>query len=550
MAIKEKKNNTNKSVNKANETNEETPKTLTIDQINEMLTRGKTTQEPSMRDRLQEKAKSFQDSYSNSVMALGDDDKLAQFDTYDFDTDTLNWWLWLALYNDSWVFKRVIDKPSQDMIRPGISINGRSDFSKVYKDIESLKSDLIRLVQWGRLFGGSVMVLLFNGISFEAMAEPMKDHYEEIKKSNIIKSYVTDRWFGCAPDYSDIVSNLANIDFGKPKYYQITFADGKSYKIHHSWVLRYENRTAPNFIKTGYLNGWGYSEGSHIIRELERDDKLKASIQTLTDKALIEVFKMKGLKGIYMGVDARTQAQLDKRLSAVQYARNVNSLTFIDSDDDYIQHNFSGLTGLADILQQNMWQIAAAVEMQGVLFGDLSNGFSTDSDSLERYDETIQNLNEAYARPVYTKLLKILYKKYDINEEISFTFNSIIPEKKNQVKIDDIRSILDICSTMIKDRALDPEQEAQIISEYLDSGQINFHFDKKNFNNLSIEKGKEVETNSLEENDFDSDEGDMGISNMRLKRTRNEERENPRRETQETSSEEETNIETPQEPTE
>lgn len=485
------------------------------------------------------------DGYSNSVMGLGDDAKLEQYDEYDFGTSTLNWYLWTALYNDSWVFKRVIDKPAQDMIRAGISINGRSDYTDVYKTLDGLKPDLIKLVQWGRLYGGSIMVLLFDGVSFEDMAEPMKDQYDKIKKAKVLKAYVTDRWFGVAPAYGDVVTNLANIDFGKPKYYDITFADGKSFRIHHSWLLRYENRTAPNFIKTGYLNGWGYSEGAHIFRELERDDKLKCSIQSLVDKALIEVFKMKGLKGVYAGLDQKIRDQLDKRVTAVQYARNNNSLTFIDSEDDYAQHNFSGLTGLSDILQQNMWQIAAAVEMQGVLFGDLSNGFSRDGDAFERYDETIMNLNEAYTRPIYEKLLHILYKKYEITDEISFTFNSIMPEKKNETRLNDIDRILDICSKMIKDKAMSPEQEANIIQEYLNSGQINFKFDKKNKNEFVAEKNIESETGDID--NVDEDGGNYNFSNMRLERKAKPSETNvPPREEQEPVEESGTSEELPE----
>ena len=49
------------------------------------------------------------DAYGNKLLSVGTDDKVESFTNYGFSNDTLNWTLWLALYNDSWVFKRAID---------------------------------------------------------------------------------------------------------------------------------------------------------------------------------------------------------------------------------------------------------------------------------------------------------------------------------------------------------------------------------------------------------------------------------------------------------
>ena len=445
-----------------------------------------------LQDSLDKHISKIKDSYENSVLGIGSDDHIAQFNDYTFENTTLNWYLWLALYNESWVFRRVIDKPSQDMIRPSISILGTDDYTKVYKELDYLKTDLINALKWSKLFGGSVLVLLFKGVSFEDMEKPID--YSKIKNCRYIKAYVTDRWFGCQPSYDDIVSNLSNEDFGKPKYYTIQFADGTSHKIHHSWILRFENRGAPNLIKTGMLQGWGYAEGQHLFHELSRDDKLKASMQSLIDKSLIEVIKMPGMTGLFMGADKDNSAQIKKRLEMVNWARNFNSLTFLDKDDDYEQHNFAGLSGLADLLDINMRQISAAVEMPNVLFGDLSNGFTSDDQAIERYDEKILNDCETYLRKPYTKLLRILYKVYGIDyKEIGFTFNSIIAAKKNQQKLTDINSLVETCKTLVEEKVMTSEQEAKTIREFIETGSVNFFFDKTNETQLRIQNKKNEE---------------------------------------------------------
>lgn len=513
-----------------------------------------------LEDSLDRHISKIKDSYENSVLGIGADDHIAQFNDYTFENTTLNWYLWLALYNESWVFRRVIDKPSQDMVRPSISILGTEDYIKVYKELDYLKPDLINAIKWSKLFGGSVLVLLFKGVSFDDMEKPID--YKKIKGCRYIKSYVTDRWFGCEPSYDDIVSNLSNEDFGKPKYYTIQFADGTSHRIHHSWVLRFENRGAPNLIKTGMLQGWGYAEGQHLLHELSRDDKLKASIQSLIDKSLIEVIKMPGMTGLFMGADKDNSEQIKKRLEMVNWARNFNSLTFLDKNDEYDQHTFGGLSGLADLLELNMKQISAAVEMPNVLFGDLSNGFTSDDQAIERYDEKILNDCETYLRKPYTKLLKILYKAYDIDyKEIGFTFNSIIANKKNQQKLTDINNLVETCKSLVEEKVMTSEQEAKTIREFIETGSVNFFFDKINETELRIqnkkneemknemsETGGTSELNGLPSDDFgeDNDMGDLSLGSDRLSTRKNvkapeqtaEQPEQPAEETPEAPSEE------------
>lgn len=492
---------------------------------------------------------SIKDAYSNSVLGIGNDDHIEQFDSYSFDNSTLNWYFWLALYNESWVFRRAIDKPSQDMIRPGISINGTQDYTKVYKALDDLKPNLIDALKWSKLFGGSIMVLLFKGISLEDMENPIYDYYDRLANCEVVKSYVTDRWFGCSPSYDNTVTNISNIDFGKPKYYDVMFADGTQYKIHHSWILRFENRTAPNLVKTGMLQGWGYAEGQHIINELKRDEKLKASIQSLVDKSLIEIIKMPGMTGVFMGAENANSEQLQQRLNMVNWARNFNSLTFLDKDDDYQQHQFSGLSGLSDILDLNMKQIAAAVEMPNVLFGDLSNGFTSDDGALERYDSKILNDCDTYLKNSMLKLLRILFKIYGLDRtEITFVFNSTIIDKKNDKRLDDINRLLETCSKMVEEKVMTSEQEAKTIREFIKTGAINFQFEeinkdllaKKNEEDIREGKRGNIFSPRNDFDRFDEDEGNesMDLGSSELKRSNRAEK--PRAEAQKP----ETNINT------
>ena len=452
---------------------------------------------PTLEDSVEDSMKRINDSYSNSLLSIGSDDKVQSFTNYGFSNDTLNWMLWLALYNDSWVFKRAIDKPAQDEIRCGITLQGENEkFDNVYRRLKCYRFDLIQLLQWGALFGGSIGVMMFDNFKDADYAKPLNK--TKILASSTMRMYVVDRWYGVAPS-SSTVSDMKSLDFGKPKFYEITFADGHTIRVHHDYILRYEHRVAPKLVKMGMLQGWGYAEGSHILNELTRDDKLKASVQSLVDKSLIEVIKMSGMRGVFMGADSDNEAQLRKRLEMVNWGRNFNSLTFLDKDDEYQQNTYSGLGGLSDLLEKNMWLISAALEMQGVLYGDLKQGFSNDAEALERYDETINSRCESYVRPVYDKLLRIFFILEGIDEKVEYEFNSLLVNKQDKERMEGMKNYADLLSQMLGDGVITPKLYAKSMQQFVTKNIIDFGLTDEEIDKID-------ESVALENEDIDLDE--------------------------------------------
>ena len=435
------------------------------------------------------------DHFGNSLSASGTDDKVEGFNTYGFSADTLQWPLWLALYNDSWVFKRAIDKPAQDMISSGFTLRGSRNYDVIYKAYNKYKTQLQELLKWGALFGGAIAVILFENVENKDLDKPLNPSSIKGKR---FKLYVTDRWYGVSPSTDDLVKNMKNIDFGKPKYYQVVLSDGTEWKVHHSYILRYEHRTAPNLIKNGYLQGWGYAEGSHIINELARDDQLKSSITSLVNKALIEVIKMSGMRGVFMGTDKGNEVQLRKRLEMVNWGRTYNSLTFLDKDDEYQQYQLTGLTGLAELLEKNMWMISSALEMQGILFGDLKGGLSQESDAFARYSQTIYNRCDTFYRNILYKFLDILFYVYDIKDEKGvhetpdFDFEYLDKFERNKAKVTAISEVANVMSKLEQDGVISKYQYAKTIKDYINGDNLNIAFTDEILNKLKLEEEQAI----------------------------------------------------------
>lgn len=433
--------------------------------------------------------KIIKDAYGNSLASIGNQDKVASFTNYGFSNDTLNFWLWISMYNDSWVFKKAIDKPSTDMVRVGFNINGTEDYKDIYNDYNTLSPELIKLCKWGTLFGGSVSVIMCEGMKDEDYQKPLKQTLSIFKEAKKIKMYTTDRWYGCVQSTRK-VSNMNSLDYDKPYSYEITFSDGKTLKIHHDYILRYEHRDAPNLIKRGQLQGWGYAEGAHIINELLRDDQIKCTVASLLNKALIEVVKMDGMRGAFMGADSENEEQLTKRLEMVNWARTYNSLTLLDTNDEYSMNEFSGTTGLADLIDKQMWLVSAATNMPGILFGDLKNGMGNDQDALERYAEEITNRDEDYFRPIVNKLLHILFLIHDVKGPIDFEFKSLMAKKHDEEKVEGMKRFQELLSGMLSDGVITTSQYAKFMMNYSTYGKADIQFDNEEIKNID-ERAKE-----------------------------------------------------------
>lgn len=412
--------------------------------------------------------------FGNTITYSGSDDKIASFTNYGFDNDTMNYPLWTVLYNDSWVFRRAIDKPANDEINSGIVLKSGNDMTDIYNMYNRYRSDLINLAKWGGLYGGAIAMMMFDGLQDEDYAKPLNP--SQIK-GKTMRMYITDRWYGASIIGTDTVTDMSDIDFGKPLYYNVTYGNGTNIRVHHSFIIRYEHRGAPMLIKNGMLQGWGYAEGAHILNELSRDDQLKASIQNLVNKALIEVVKMPGMRGVFMGADQGQMNQLTKRLEMVEWARNYNSLTFLDKEDEYQQNTFSGLTGLADILEDNLWMIGAALEMQGILYGDLKGGLSQNTDAMKRYDYTIHGRCEEFLRLPITKLLKVIFIMCDRQDEpVDFEFGHFALNDINKDKNAGITAFASTLQQLTRNKWISDYRAVISLKTYCETGNMNISF--------------------------------------------------------------------------
>lgn len=378
------------------------------------------------------KYKSIKDAYSNAMTLSGMDNPLESAATLNYNNLTLNWWLSIAMYDNSGIFKIAVDTLAQDLVKAGITPNLDNVIKKKYiqKLYNIIKPDLISAMKNTQLFGGAIGVIMFDTVT--DYSKP--PNIEEIKRAKKLVVKVFDRWQ--LNTDKNKVTDLVDDDYGLPKSYTVIATDdGRLSNIHHGYVMRFIIREAPKIVKD-IFQGWGYSQISHIYTELMKDQQLKHNIVALTNKALLEVVQMSGMKGLFSALaDPESQQEIESRLEMVNRYRNNNSLIFLDKEDQYTQFTFGGLSGLADLMETNKDDMSALLEMSKLLlYGDTKGGLSGNADSEYLwYQGKISGKQEEYLKRPTKKLVYYMALMAGADEDelssLDYTFNSIIPEK-------------------------------------------------------------------------------------------------------------------------
>lgn len=414
------------------------------------------------KDEKDRKYKRITDAYNNPLTLSGQSNPLEQMSGLNYNNITLNWWLSIAMYDNSGIFKIAVDTLSQDLIKSGITPNVENVLVKKYiqTTYNRLKPDLISGMKNAQLFGGAVGIIMFDTIQDYSK----KPDINLIRKAKKVTIRVFDRW-QISPSAKK-VSDPMDDDFDMSEYYNITSdISGQLSRVHHGYVMRFVLREAPKIVKD-LLSGWGYSTLAHVYSELMKDQQLKYSIVSLINKSLLEVVQMSGMKGLFSALaDPESQQEIEARLEMVNRYRNNNSLIFLDKEDQYSQFSFGGLSGLADLMETNKDDLCAILEESKLLlFGDTKGGLSGNAEAeYIWYQGKISGKQEEYLRRPLSKLVKYIGYMGQLDDkeikELDFKFNSIIPEKEED-KMNRFKSFVESLG-MLKDLNIYDEEDVK-----------------------------------------------------------------------------------------
>ena len=312
-----------------------------------------------------------------------------------------------ALYRESWIIRRIIDVIPSDMLKNWITITSGIDPDVEKKLSISLRrtqliDKLKRGMQWGRLYGGALGVMLVKHQGYN-LSQPLR--LDWIMPGDFAGLLIFDRWNGVNPS-NELIEDISDPDYGYPKYYTVTDpAGGGSVKIHHSRVIRFTGNTLPFWEEIAEMQ-WGASVVESVFDELKKRDNVSWNIAQLTIMANIRVLKMQDLGQLLAATDSESQAELLRTLEAQNMLLNNMGMQVMDAADGLETHQYT-FGGLADCYQQFIMDISGAAEIPVTkLFGRSPSGLNATGESdLQNYYDMIAEKQEAVLRPILNKVL-------------------------------------------------------------------------------------------------------------------------------------------------
>lgn len=345
-----------------------------------------------------------------------------------------------ALYRESWIVRRIVDVIPADMLKNWITITSGIE-PAVEKKISlalrrtQLIDKLKRGMQWGRLYGGALGIMLVKHQGND-LTTPLRLDY--IMPGDFAGMLIFDRWNGVSPS-SELVDDVTDPEYSYPKYYTISDpTNGGMVQIHHSRCIRFPGNLLPYWEELSELQ-WGASVIESIMDDLKKRDNVSWNIAQLTFMANLRVLKMEDLGQLLASTDAISQQELYNTIQAQNILMSNMGLQIMDSKDSMETHQYT-FGGLADVYQQFLMDIAGAAEMPVTkLFGRSPAGLNATGESdLQNYYDMIAEKQESYLRPILNKVLPpfIISTLGSMPDDFDFDFDPVAePSDKERAEL-------------------------------------------------------------------------------------------------------------------
>lgn len=349
------------------------------------------------------------DTYQNIPANLGFGmNNLAETGRYVMTRFTWDYWTLNILYRNNWIAKAIIDKPANEMLKNGFEIQSQIDPEKAQNIMQvwqrtKTREKFLECLKWARLYGGCCLVPMIE--NQPDMSQPLD--FDTIMPGSYKGCFIVDRWSGINPD-AEVIEDIDDPDFGKPKYYTIS-ADGinGTIKVHHSRLIKIVGRTLPYWEEVAE-NFWGASELEHVFTELKKRDDTSANLSFLIFLSNIRVFKMQQLGQLLSIGDQEAASRVYNTMLTMNHLMCNTGTMVMDSEDSFEMHSNS-FEGLNSIYESFMLDISGAAEIPvDKLFGRSPSGFNNGEETLQNYYDTIQEKQESIVRTPLEKLIRII----------------------------------------------------------------------------------------------------------------------------------------------
>lgn len=322
-----------------------------------------------------------------------------------------------AAYLGSWLHRKIVDIPAQDMCRAGRDWDAEDD------EITKIEAEEKRLGLWakvyealtlGRLGGGAILIGLGD--------DPSQPLPRTIRPQQIQYLTVLSRW---QLTIGDCEMDPALPTFGQPKYFGLS-GSARAIRIHPSRVVCFKGLPIPAIrVATWEERFWGMSVVEAVDEAVQHATTACAGFASLIDEAKIDVFrfdKMAETLGLPGG-----EERIMTRVELTNTGKSVHRAVVLDKEDEWEQRQLT-LAGVRDVIITYDARVAGAADIPATrLFGKAPDGMNaTGEGDLANYFQSIGAKQDMQLRPALQQIDAVMLPSAGVKPDLPWTFSTLM----------------------------------------------------------------------------------------------------------------------------
>lgn len=333
-----------------------------------------------------------------------------------------------AAYEGSWLHRKIVDIPAEDMTRAG------RDWDATGDEIKKIEAEEKRLGYWEKLFEALLLGRLGGGAILIGLGDdPTKPLPKTIRPGQIRYLTVFSRWeLTLGEEDRDPESDT----FKQPKYFRLP---GYSHQvdIHPSRLVCFKGLPMPAFPGTIWTDRfWGMSVVEAVDEAVQNATTACAGFAALIDEAKIDVFRFGGM--VEQLSQPGGEEKLRKRVELTNTGKSIHRAVILDKDDEWDQRQLA-LAGVRDVIVTYDSRVAGAADIPATrLFGKAPDGMNATGDGdLTNYYQSIGSKQEKQLRPQMEQLDAVVLPSAGVPTDMSWSFSPLqVLSEKDQAEVE------------------------------------------------------------------------------------------------------------------
>lgn len=396
------------------------------------------------------------DGFENFVSQIGTPKDKAFSNSYSvdyFDPRALE-----AMYRGSWIGRKIIDVPTDDMTREWREWQVDEADKKKIRAAEakfSVREIVREAVRMSRLFGSSAIIV---GCKQDMEHPENPINIDQIKPGDLTYMHVAFAPYLSIFEWEDDV-RLSN--FGQPRLYHYSpffhRTGGTFIEIHASRVIPFSGTMLPPYAMLAG-NAWGDSVFQAISDTVKTASSITGVIASLVHESKIDVFSIPNLTNYLSTADG--ERKLLKRFTTANMLKSVNNAILLAADEQYDQKQIS-FAGLSDIHLRILQEVSGAADIPATrLLGQSPAGMNATGESdLRNYYDSIGAKQKTDLKPRLDMIDKLVLMSEGINlpEGTEYHFRSLwqeTPEQRATMAFQKAQAAAEIAATNLISREI------------------------------------------------------------------------------------------------